>query len=77
MYGHSGDDYRVATLSKLYLTTKGIAMQSLESIGQSNLFKLTKRSKLSVTYGPTLIVEKPCFQKLPVLNREVLSNLFT
>ena len=30
-YGHSGNDYRVrvATFSKLYLTTTGITMQSL------------------------------------------------
>ena len=34
MYGHSGNAYRVATLSKLYLTTTGITMQSLKSIGQ-------------------------------------------
>ena len=33
-YGHFGNDYRVATLSKSYLTTKGITMQSLKSIGQ-------------------------------------------
>ncbi len=33
-YGHSGEDYRVATLSKLYLTTTGITMQNLKSIGQ-------------------------------------------
>ena len=32
--GHSGNDYRVATLSKSYLTTTGITMQSLKSIGQ-------------------------------------------
>ena len=33
-YGHSGNDYRVATLSKSYLITTGITMQSLKSIGQ-------------------------------------------
>ena len=33
-YGHSGNDYRVATLSKLYLTTTGTIMQSLKSIVQ-------------------------------------------
>ena len=33
-YGHFGDDYRVAMLSKSYLTTTGIIMQSLKSIGQ-------------------------------------------
>ena len=27
MYGHSGNDHRVATLSKLYLATKGITME--------------------------------------------------
>ncbi len=34
MYGLSGNDYRVAALSKSYLTVKGISMQSLKSIGQ-------------------------------------------
>ena len=34
MYGHSGNDYRVATLSKSYQATTEITMQSLESIGQ-------------------------------------------
>ena len=33
-HGHSGNDYRVARLSKSYLTTTGITMQSLKSIGQ-------------------------------------------
>ena len=33
-YGHFGNDYRVATLSKSYLTIKGITMQNLKSIGQ-------------------------------------------
>ena len=33
-YGHSCNDYWVATLFKSYLTTKGITMQSLKSIGQ-------------------------------------------
>jgi hypothetical protein len=33
-YGHSGNDYRAAMLSKLYLTTTGITIQSLKSIGQ-------------------------------------------
>ena len=33
-YGHFGNYYRVATLSKSYQTTKGITMQSLRSIGQ-------------------------------------------
>ena len=33
-YGHSGNDYRVATLSNLYLTSTGITIQSLKSIGQ-------------------------------------------
>ena len=33
MYGLSGNDCRVATLSKSYLTVIGI-MQSLKSIGQ-------------------------------------------
>jgi hypothetical protein len=30
-YGHSGSDYRVATLSKSYITTTGIIIQSLKS----------------------------------------------
>ena len=33
-YGLFGNDYRVAMLSKSYLTGKGIIMQSLKSIGQ-------------------------------------------
>ena len=58
-YGHSGIDCRVAMLSKLYLTTTGIIMQSLESIGQFNLFKLTKIANCDGrTDGPTLIIEK-------------------
>ena len=28
-YGHSGNDYRVATLSKLHLTTTGITMPNV------------------------------------------------
>ena len=35
-YGHFGNDYRVATLSKSYLTTKGITMQSLKSISRQS-----------------------------------------
>ena len=34
MNGLSGNDYGVATLSKLYLTVIGIIMQSMKSIGQ-------------------------------------------
>ena len=37
----SGNDYRVATLSKSYLTVIGIIMQSLDN---SNMSKLTKRA---------------------------------
>ena len=33
-YGHSDNDYRVATLSNSYLTIIGITMQNLKSIGQ-------------------------------------------
>ena len=33
-YEHSGNDYRVALLSKSYLTTTEITMQSLKSMGQ-------------------------------------------
>ena len=29
-YGHSGNDYKVDTLSKLYLNTTGIAMPSFK-----------------------------------------------
>ena len=34
MYGHSGNVYRVAKLSKSYVTTTGIVVLSLKSIGQ-------------------------------------------
>jgi hypothetical protein len=34
MYGLSGNDYRVAVLSKSYLTVVEISMKSLRSIGQ-------------------------------------------
>ena len=34
MYGLSGHDYRVAALSKLYVTVIGISLQSLKLIGQ-------------------------------------------
>ena len=34
LYRHSDNDYGVATLSKSHLTTTGITMQSLKSIGQ-------------------------------------------
>ena len=33
-YRLSGTDYRIATLSKSYLTVTGITIQSLKSIGQ-------------------------------------------
>ena len=33
-YRHFGNDYRVVALSNLYLTVRGIIMQSLTSIGQ-------------------------------------------
>ena len=33
MYGHSGNDFRFATLSNSYLTTTEIILQSLKSIG--------------------------------------------
>ena len=39
IYGISGNDYSVATLYKLYPTNTGFIMQSLKSIGQSNLLK--------------------------------------
>ena len=43
MYGLSGIDYRVATLSKSYLTVTGIAILSLKSIAQFYHDKLTFR----------------------------------
>ena len=43
-YGHSGNDYRVATLTKSYLSTTGIIMQSLKLIENSNMPKLTKKA---------------------------------
>ena len=42
-YRHSDNNYRVATLSKSYLTTTGITMQSLKSKDNSNMPKLTKK----------------------------------
>ncbi len=50
-YRHSCNDYRVATFSKLYLTTKGITMQSLKSWNHRTIHELTK--KLSVCDGRT------------------------
>ena len=43
MCGLSGIDYRVATLSKSYLTVTGITIQSLKSIAQLYHDKLTFR----------------------------------
>ena len=37
--GDSGNEYRVATLSKFYPATTGITMPSLESIGQFRSWK--------------------------------------
>ena len=34
MYEHSDNDYRVAKLSKSYLTVIGVIMQILKTIGQ-------------------------------------------
>ena len=48
-YGHAGNDYRVATLSKSYLTTTGITMQILKSMGQ---FLMKKLSVLDVRTYP-------------------------
>ncbi len=39
MYGHSGNEYRVATFPKSYKANKEIIIQSLKSIGKSNLSK--------------------------------------
>ena len=50
-YGHSGNDYRVATLSKSYLTSTGIIMQGLKD--NSNMPNLTKKAIRYIrTYGP-------------------------
>ena len=45
-YGHSGIDYRVASLSKSYLTVIGIIMQSLNT---TILTYLNKRKELTVS----------------------------
>ena len=37
-YRHSGNDYRVAALSKMNLITKGVTMPCLKSIGQHHLY---------------------------------------
>ena len=50
MYGHSGNNYRVATLSKSYITSTGITMQSLKF----NMPKLKKKAiRLGQMYGRT------------------------
>ena len=41
-YTLNGNDYRVAMLPKSYLTVIGLIMQSLKSIGHSDMFKLKK-----------------------------------
>ena len=64
MYGHSGNDYRVATFYKSYLTIRGFTMQSLKA-SNSNMPKLTKKAiRNGRTDGPTLIIEKLCFKKI-------------
>ena len=66
-YGHSGNEYRVATLYKLYLTTKEITMQSLKSIDISNMPKLTKRAIRSKRkYGRT----DPNYRKASLLKTD-------
>ena len=57
-YGLSGYDYRVVSLSKSYLTTTGITIQSLKLIGQFQHDKINEKIYPSRTYGPTLIIEK-------------------
>ena len=52
-YRHSDNDYRVATLSKSYLTTTGITMQSLKSKDNSNMSKLTKMNENAICFGRT------------------------
>ena len=52
-YGHSCNDYSVATLSKSYLTTTEITKQSLKSIGQFKHVFINNKSYPSVTDGRT------------------------
>ena len=51
LFRHSGNDYRVATLFRSYLTTTGITNPSLKTIGQ---FQHVSINELSCTDGPTL-----------------------
>ena len=60
-----GDDYRVATLFKSYLTIKGIAMQKRQD--NSNKPKLTKRA---IRYGRT----DPNYRKASLL-KSFLGNM--
>ena len=43
-YGLSGNDYKVTTLPKLFIIGIRIISQSLKSIGNSDMSKLTKRA---------------------------------
>ncbi len=63
MDGYSGKAYRVATLSKSYITSTGIIMQSLKQVN-SNMPKLTK--KLTVTDGRT----DPNYRKASLFKRK-------
>ena len=70
VYGLSGYDYRVAALSKSYLTVIGISIQSLNSIGNSNLFKITKRANCN---GRTDVRTDPNYRKASLLKRNNLN----
>ena len=49
------DDYKNNTFPKSYLTVIGVTMQSLKSIEQSNMFKLTKKA---IRYRRTILILK-------------------
>ena len=57
MYGHSGNEYRAATLSKSYRTTTGINVAKIE-VNWTILTCLNERTELTVKDGPTLIIER-------------------
>ena len=65
--GLSGNDHRVATLHKLYLTVVGIVMQSLKSIRQFQ-HVLINGKKLTVTY--------PYYRKASFLTIDIINPIF-
>ena len=65
-YGLSGNDYRVVTVSKLYLTCIEIIMKVLNQEDNSNMSKLTKKA---IRYGRT----GPNYRKASLL--EIQKNL--